>query len=152
MLGLLIAINGLFDQIRSAAASGQSTSESKFRKTSKTSLEYVTPTFADTDKTTDKMTDKLDATNRRAKFEVGFSSGESLDSLNNLRVDDQQQQKASTNKNCVDKNKTSEQGSKRRVVTHRKKRHKTDKEKCSGILEHILKIIQKFSEIQNIIF
>ena len=130
MLGIVLLINGLFDQLKGAAA-GQS-SNSNFRKSSKTSLEYATSTFTDTD----KMTDKFESTNRTAKFQVGLSSGESLDSLNNLRDDDphpQQPQQQQQNKNNLDKTKTSEQTSKRRVVTHRKKRHKTDKDKNSGI-------------------
>ena len=128
MLGIVLLINGLFDQIKGAAAAGQS-SNSNFRKSSKTSLEYATYT--------DKMTDRFESTNRTAKFQVGLSSGESLDSLNNLRDDDphpqQSQQQQQQNKNNFDKIKTSEQTSKRRVVTHRKKRHKTDKDKNSGI-------------------
>ena len=146
MLGIVLLINGLFDQIKGAAA-GQS-SNSNFRKSSKTSLEYATSTFTDTD----KMTDKFESTNRTAKFQVGLSSGESLDSLNNLRDDDphpqqSQQQQQQQNKNNVDKSKTSEQTSKRRVVTHRKKRHKTDKDKNSGICHNsIFKIILKFSQ------
>ena len=153
MLGIVLLINGLFDQLKGAAA-GQS-SNSNFRKSSKTSLEYATSTFTDTD----KMTDKFESTNRTAKFQVGLSSGESLDSLNNLRDDDphpqQSQQQQQQNKNNADKNKASEQTSKRRVVTHRKKRHKTDKDKNSGIcynsiFKTILKIFRNILCIRHI--
>lgn len=152
MLGLLCLINGFFNQIKSRdcqTTSNQLDQDKNSLQSSKATNfdddDIVDVDVNSTSKTDsyDKMSDSFDhpslstvsSTNRVARFQVGLSSGESADSLNNLRDDDPiVKQNSFVDVGVVDKNvaATQEQtSSKRRVVTHRKKRHKNDREKCS---------------------
>ena len=132
MLGVLLLINGFFEQIKSETK----TSDQDFLQSSKASDEVnnfrENNYNNDDDDDDNKMSDNFDpSTNRVARFQVGLSSGESVDSINNMKDDDPPMSRLSVDNN-VDKNKTaSDAASKRRAVTYRKKRHKADKEKCS---------------------
>ena len=89
-----------------------------------------------TDASTTTTTTTKPTGNRMAKFQVGLSSDESLDSFNNFRDEEdnkysygrtlQSQENATATANA---NATT----KRRAVTHRKKRHKNERDKFSGV-------------------
>ena len=153
MLGLLVLINGFFNQIKSRdcqTTSNQLDQDKNILQSSKATHDnnvvgVVRSTLLKRDNY-DKMSDSFDhpslstlsssTTNRVARFQVGLSSGESADSLNNLRDDEPIVKRNSLvdDAGFVDKinSATPEQSSsKRRVVTHRKKRHKNDREKGS---------------------
>jgi len=120
MLAILFLINGFISQIKSSRPSVTS----DVRKSSTTSNDDASDV---------KMSESLEPTttaSRVARFQVGLSSGESVDSLHAIRDDD-------GSKVASDVSKTSQNDtmptstSKRRVTTNRKKRHKVEKEKCS---------------------
>jgi hypothetical protein len=129
MLGVLFLINGFFEQIKSETTK----SDQDCLQSSETAEEVNdVRDHSDDDDTKDKMSDNFDpSTNRLARFQVGLSSGESVDSIVNMKDEEPPMSRLSVDTNG-DKNKvTSDAASKRRSVTYRKKRHKADKEKCS---------------------
>ena len=132
MLAFLFLINGFFGQVKSEAGADDQDDDAVQSSEATTNGDVkMSDVF---DATTGSATAKTSAStssNHVARFQVGLSSGESADSLNNLRDDDLLKVSGDPGRASQHDASATSTSSKRRLVTNRKKRHKTDKEKAS---------------------
>ena len=131
MLAFLFLINGFFGQVKSeAAAEDQDDDVAQSSQATTNGDASMSDAFDARKVPTSTSASVSTSSNHVARFQVGLSSGESADSLNNLRDDDLMRVGADAGR-ASQHDASMAASSKRRLATNRKKRHRADKDKAS---------------------